>query len=1515
MKYGLASVIACLPMVAGLLRADGLSSNDPSLSAAHRASLHAVRPVYGEGAAWELRNPANGLTSRFDGAGMSVQVEVRQAEGTAERRSFRWEAVSVGYGENLAPVGRGVVGIDSVATNRVEIRRAHLVEWYVNRANGLEHGFTLEQRLAVGEEGAPLRIKMRLEGDVLAKVSSDGKSVVLKDREGAEALRYDKLKVWDSLGRVMKSRMTGGGREIALEVDDSQALYPLTIDPLITQQAYLKASNTEPGDLFGSAVAIDGDTVVVGAPEESSISDSSGAVYVYKRSGPTWVEEAYLKAGNAGLGDKFGTSVSISGDSLIVGAPFENGGAGDAGAAYVFVRNGSTWSQQAYLKAGNAGASDQFGTAVSISGETVLVGAPLEDNAAGAAYVFLRNGTNWSQQAYLKASNSEAGDRFGNVVSISGETAAVGAANEDGGASGINGVVDNNKPESGAAYVFLRTGSAWSQQAYVKASNPDDADAFGSSVSLNGDTLAVGAPHEDSIAADVNGNEASNGPPGTNGASSGAAYVFLRSGTSWSQQAYVKAQNPGEIDKFGTSLSVNGNLLVVGSLNESSNATGINGNVNNEDALDAGAAYVYVRDGVSWTREAYLKASNTNAFDNFGKSVAVSGDTIVVGAFREDSNATGVNGNESNDGEIDSGAAYVFLGEGDGFGVRELWGAGPELSENEAGNLPAEEDGVNATSPAWSYGHRSTFLGTALTVFTPAQHQNGIGHSDVDGWVPNAGVLVNKGVAPAVLSLSGETTIPVLPGQIILKPATGAFPVVRWTAPEAGTYNIAARWVDLDNSVGNGAAAHVVVNGVEVFGELSGYSETSEPTFGGLAWGNGLGAAMPPQSYPLQAGDVVDFVVGPSGDSAGDLTAFNAVVCRAPSVTISAPATITVGSPLNVTATLGAGTELLGACLRLNGEPVATDLTAPYAFVLPSLTPGEHHLQVESINTGRVLGASNVVTVTVDAAAPSPEESEGDGEIAETSAAGDVYDCIVSGFWDEQDIWRRRGDNAEGVPGPNDVAVLPRSVQVVLRGNVTVAKVYLEGRIRGDAPVNARQLIVNEHFSTHGLLADLTLTNPAGGLITNVKGAAFFENVDLVNNGRMYLTKSLYSTDSALTSSGEFTLVNAPASGGPIRFGIGTANLQGIYEIGPGAAIAAGQLVAAGAGNLLPGFGPGLVGQDGGTLVGQDGSTLVGQDGGTLVGNDGGSLVGQDGSTLVGQDGSTLIGNDSAGLIGNDSAGLISDNAAVLVGNDGASLLQTGAAGLISDNGHIFSAGTLGGSGNLVGNVSNTGATFRPGSSPGFLYVRGSYTQGPGATLFLEIGGTSLENPREFDQLAVSGEAVLGGSLVVDTIDGYEPQEGDEVQAIYFESSSGSFASVSSNANIDFGPNGMMLSVDGPLGGGTPTISVAASASRLKEGKGTTFTISAPPGTARPVSVMFAMSGKAKLGGDYTLGTGARIVVIPAGRDSASITIKTKKDKLSEKTETAVMTILPAAGYNLAARPSATVSILNVKPK
>jgi hypothetical protein len=315
------------------------------------------------------------------------------------------------------------------------------------------------------------------------------------------------------------------------------AVAPVTADWM--RSAKLGASDADASNYFGSSVAISGDTAVVGAFGKA---DNMALAYVFTRNGTTWNQQAKLNAGEAVAVDEFEVSVAISCDTVVVGA---DGEADNMGAAYVFVRSGATWSQQAKLTAsdgeGNSPLGDLgdfFGSSVAINGDTIVVGAESKGTSMGAAYVFTRNGTIWNQQAKLTASDAEAGDLFGASVAIRSDVVAVGA--------------DGESDHTGAAYVFTRSGTTWSQQAKLTASDGAPGDSL-ASVAISGDTVVAGA-----------GRKADN---------MGAAYVFVRSGTTWSQQAKLTASDAEAGDLFGRSVAVSGNTTVVG-VSEEANGRG-----------------------------------------------------------------------------------------------------------------------------------------------------------------------------------------------------------------------------------------------------------------------------------------------------------------------------------------------------------------------------------------------------------------------------------------------------------------------------------------------------------------------------------------------------------------------------------------------------------------------------------------------------------------------------------------------------------------------------------------------------------------------------------------------------------------------------------------------------------------------------------------------------------------------------------------------------------------------------
>lgn len=471
----------------------------------------------------------------------------------------------------------------------------------------------------------------------------------------------------------------------------SAASAPLAAD-MVRAIGYFKASAPAVEGRFGNRVALSasGTTLAVGAYGEGS---NTGAVYVFTKTGSTWSQQARIAAPNGEANDYFGNAIALSadGNTLAIGADGESGDqtgifaamppsnnlASSAGAVYVYTRTGTSWAQQAFIKAHNADAGDLFGSFVALSndGHTLAVAAYNEDgdltgthgnaaySASGAAYVFTRTGTIWAQQRYLKASNAGAGDFFGIYLSLSGagDTLAVGAMFEASASAATP--ADDSLVSAGAAYVFQRSAGTWVEQAYLKAPSPQAQDRFGVAVALSGDgnTLAVGMDGDSS-----NHTGAFAVPPAANtlALNSGAVFVFTRSGNTWSSQAYLKASNTRTPHRFGNNLAIaaDGNTLIVPSYRDDSAAAGFNGDQASTAAADAGSVMVFRRSGATWSQQAYLKAPNPGAGDRFGGRVAISADasTLAVGAATEDGGSAGVGGNQADESRTNAGAVYLY---------------------------------------------------------------------------------------------------------------------------------------------------------------------------------------------------------------------------------------------------------------------------------------------------------------------------------------------------------------------------------------------------------------------------------------------------------------------------------------------------------------------------------------------------------------------------------------------------------------------------------------------------------------------------------------------------------------------------------------------------------------------------------------------------------------------------------------------------------------------------------------
>jgi hypothetical protein len=341
----------------------------------------------------------------------------------------------------------------------------------------------------------------------------------------------------------------------------------------------LNASDGEGSDGFGFSVSISGHYALIGAPYDDNI---TGSAYIFTDIGTTWIQVAKLTAADGVPEDGFGYSVSLDGDTCVIGAVGDNDNGNSSGSAYVFTRTGTTWTQQAKLLASDGESTDSFGKSVSINGDFIVIGAPSDDNSTGSAYVFERDGTTWMQQTKLLASDGTPTDHFGNSVSMSGDRIVI----------GIIVYRDDNSTES--VYVFERDGTTWTQTTQLVASDSEPS-RFGNSVSIHGDDIIIGAPFSGIYAY-------------------GAAYIFKYNGTTWAQQ--VKLTGSGDpLESFGSSVSI-----------DEEYATTIGMSIFNH----TGSVYIFKRNGTTWSLDAKLTGF-VNDFMSFGNMISNNGACVLVG--------------------------------------------------------------------------------------------------------------------------------------------------------------------------------------------------------------------------------------------------------------------------------------------------------------------------------------------------------------------------------------------------------------------------------------------------------------------------------------------------------------------------------------------------------------------------------------------------------------------------------------------------------------------------------------------------------------------------------------------------------------------------------------------------------------------------------------------------------------------------------------------------------------------
>ena len=406
-------------------------------------------------------------------------------------------------------------------------------------------------------------------------------------------------------------------RPTAAEALDRQRPAGVSDDTwLALRSAVLESKLTPPdgylNDRFGFSVSLSGNWALIGALGDDRVGTNAGAAYTFELVNGSWARRSVLTAQDAAPGDTFGWSVSLAGDQALIGAPGKNSG---TGAAYVFRREDRVWTQMEKFQPSTAG-EHRFGTSVSLERLRAVIGAPRPEGGAGAAYVYDRGGSTnptWWLDATLTAADGAAGNSFGQAVSLDGNRVLIGAPGTHGGAGG----------NAGAAYVFDRAGS-WNQTARLNASGGGANDRFGGSVSLDGDRALIGAA----------------GADGGGGLNSGAVYVFDAYGSNWYQTSRLTASDPAPHGSFGISVSLNGNQALIGATHVEQIGSSFN---------DLGAAYLFKHYGHLWSQVGRLSASDGVVEDWFGHSVILRRDRALIGASRAPS-----------DNAERSGVAYVL---------------------------------------------------------------------------------------------------------------------------------------------------------------------------------------------------------------------------------------------------------------------------------------------------------------------------------------------------------------------------------------------------------------------------------------------------------------------------------------------------------------------------------------------------------------------------------------------------------------------------------------------------------------------------------------------------------------------------------------------------------------------------------------------------------------------------------------------------------------------------------------
>ena len=383
---------------------------------------------------------------------------------------------------------------------------------------------------------------------------------------------------------------------ITVTVTDSRQLSVSKDIMVIDPEQKIVASDGASGDHFGNSVAIHGDTILVGAWGDGY---SSGSAYIFTKNDTTWIQTQKITASDGASGDKFGLSVAIHDDTILVGAWGDGDKGSSSGSAYIFTKNDTTWIQTQKITASDGASNDYFGRSVAIHDDTILVDVYRDGDkgsSSGSAYIFTKNDTTWIQTQKITASDGASGDWFGGSVAIHGDTILVGAWGDgDKGSS------------SGSAYIFTKNDTTWIQTQKITASDGASGDSFSRSVAIHGDTILVGALGDDG-----------------KGSSSGSAYIFTKNDTTWIQTQKITASDGASNDYFGRSVAIHGDTILVGALGD------------DDKGYYSGSAYIFTKNDTTWIQTQKITASDGISDDWFGYSVAIHGDTILVGTLGDD---------------------------------------------------------------------------------------------------------------------------------------------------------------------------------------------------------------------------------------------------------------------------------------------------------------------------------------------------------------------------------------------------------------------------------------------------------------------------------------------------------------------------------------------------------------------------------------------------------------------------------------------------------------------------------------------------------------------------------------------------------------------------------------------------------------------------------------------------------------------------------------------------------------